>query len=353
MTKYESGYRKYLSIISNRLLETAIWTFAELGIADLLTSDKTVDQIAHEQGWNGEYLYRLLRLLTDADIVREINYDGKTTNRFELTADGSYLTSTHPSQIREMIRWELSTVTKTASFNLPELIRNDAKASKTDQSMFEFLKKEENRSLAQNFNNAMTSYSIYSRKPIVDAVDFGRFNKIVDIGGGLGSLLSSILQQYPTIQQGIVFDLPQVLEHAKIHNEIEKENIPKHRYEFISGDMFNPQTIPQADAYLLKNILHDWNDQQSIQILQSIRTANHQRQITLFIIDYVILNDQEHDQFCKQYTHAFDLHMLIMLDAKERTSEQYQTLFKQSGFQLKNIYRTPTPYSILEANISD
>lgn len=349
MANFEGGFRKYLTIISNRLLETAIWTFTELGIADVLTSDKTVDELAQDQNWNSDYLYRLLRLVADADIVREIQHDGKSTKRFELTDDGLYLKSTHPSQIREMIRWELGPYPKTEAFKLPELIRSPTKQAKDNRQTFEYLHKEENQELARTFNKAMSSFSIYSGEPVVRAVDFSRFNKIVDIGGGLGSLLSSILQHYPTIQQGISFDLPQVIQQAQTHNELETANIPKHRYEFVSGDMFNSTTIPHADAYLMKNILHDWNDQQAIEILRSIRAANQQRQITLFIIESVILNDNEHDAFYKQYTHAFDLHMLIVLDAKERTSEQYQALFEQSGFQLKTIHRTSTPYSIIEA----
>ncbi|CAF4307812.1 unnamed protein product, partial [Adineta steineri] len=109
-----TGFGKYMSFITNRLLETIVWTFAELGIADLFAAvDKpqTAEELARKQGRNSEYLYRLLRTVTDADIVREIKSDQKIepekTNRFELTAHGLLLTSDHPSKSRYLLCWAI------------------------------------------------------------------------------------------------------------------------------------------------------------------------------------------------------------------------------------------------------
>ncbi len=357
-----SGFPKYLSLIANRLLETAVWTFAELGVADLFSDDdtpQTADELAQKQGWNSEYLYRLLRAVADVDIVREIkanqSVQPEKTNQFQLTDDGRLLLSSHPSKIRALICWELNPLIKTASFHLPLLIREGAsKGSGVAQVIgnippFEFFAKDENQHLAQNFNDAMTSLSTYSGQPITNAVDFGRFNTITDIGGGLGSLLSQILQKYPTIKHGICFDLPGVIQQSESKNEFAKQNISKDRYEYRSGDMFDATTVPQTDAYIMKNIIHDWPDDRAIDILKSIRTAANAKQITIFLVDWIILSDDEQDQFIHRYTHAFDLHMMITLNAKERTQKQYEYLFEESGFRFKHLYRTETPYSIIEA----
>jgi hypothetical protein len=357
-----SGFSKYLSLIANRLLETAVWTFAELGVADLFPEDgtpQTADELAQKQGWNSEYLYRLLRAVADVDIVREIK-DNETaqpekTNHFQLTEDGRLLLSNHPSKIRALLCVELGLLTKRASFHLPLLIREgSSKGSGIAQvigniSPFEFLAKEENQHRAQKFNDAMTSYSTYSGQPITNAVDFGRFNTITDIGGGSGFLLSYILQKYPTIKHGICFDLPSVIQHSETKNEFAKQNISKDRYEYRGGDMFDPTTIPQTDAYIMKTIIHDWPDDRAIDILKSIRTSANGKQITIFIVDWIILSDNEQNQFFHRCTHAFDLHMMIAANAKERTQKQYEYLFEQSGFTFKHLYRTETPYSVIEA----
>ncbi len=357
-----AGFPKYLSLIANRLLETAVWTFAELGVADLFPQSdtpQTADELAQKQGWNSEYLYRLLRAVADFDIVREIkaneSVQPEKTNQFQLTDNGRLLLSNHPSKIRALLCLVLNPVMKAASFHLPLLIREGASNGTGltqvigNISFFEFLGKEENQRLAQNFNDAMTSLSTYSGQPVTNAVDFDRFNTITDIGGGLGSLLSQILQKYPTIKHGICFDLPSVIQHSESKNEFEKQNISKDRYEYRGGDMFDATTIPQTDAYIMKSIIHDWPDDRAIDILKSIRTAVNGKQITLFIADWIILSDNEQDQFIHRYRHAFDLEMMILVNGKERTQKQYEYLFEESGFRFKHLYRTETPYSIIEA----
>ena len=361
MAHYGSGFQKYLSIISNRLLENAIWTFADLGIADLLAAagtPQTAYELAQKQGWNGELLYRLLRLVADADIVREIksteNNQLERTNQFELTEDGHYLTCNHPSRARYLLCWELSSINKRVSLHLPQLIREGYSKGNAFQqefgntSLFQFLEKEENQNVAHSFSEAMSSYSSLSRQSVVNAVDFSRFNTIVDIGGSLGALLSSILEKYSTIKLGICFDLSNVIEQSKISNEIEKQNISKDRYQFLAGDMFNPGTIPQVDAYIMKHIIHDWDDTKSIEILKSIRTAANGQPIVVFIIDLVISFDDKQNQFVNQFAHAIDVHMMTVASGKERTQKQFQYLFEESGFTFKHLYHTETPYSILE-----
>lgn len=195
----------------------------------------------------------------------------------------------------------------------------------------------------------MASSTIFNASFIVDTVDFSRFNTIADIGGGTGSLIAEILKTYPTIKQGICFDLPKVIESVESENAFEKRNVSKDRYQYVAGDVFNAKTIPQADAYTLKHIIHDWNDERSIDILKAIRTAANGKQITVFIIEYVILPQSKENEMINRVAHAVDLQMMIAVNAKERTQQQYEYLCEQSGFQFKQLHRSKISYSIIEA----
>jgi hypothetical protein len=184
---------------------------------------------------------------------------------------------------------------------------------------------------------------------MVSIVDFTRFNKLVDIAGGLGTLLSSVLEKNSNLH-GILFDLEHVIENAKTNNpnEFERKQIQSNRYEFVAGDMFNSNTIPQADAYILKFIIHDWNDEKSIEILQSIRNANKtqtEKTISIFIVETIILSNEK-DNFV---AHAMDLDMLSLLGSKERTLTEYINLLNQSGYELKQVYKTKSGMAIIEA----
>ncbi|CAF3364868.1 unnamed protein product [Rotaria sp. Silwood1] len=151
----------------------------------------------------------------------------------------------------------------TASHYLPNLLRDGLSKDTgiqrvtNNEAIFDFLKTEENTNIAHNCNETMTSMSSYHSQYIVNSVDFDRFNTIVDIGGGLGCLLAHILEKYSPIKQGICFDLPNVIQEKGTETELEKRNISKDRYPFIAEDMFDPKTIPQADAYIMKSVIHD------------------------------------------------------------------------------------------------
>jgi hypothetical protein len=221
-------------------------------------------------------------VIADADIVTELKTDDENSNkydqpeqtiRFQLTEDGLLLTSNHFSKARDMIRIELSPNTEKTSTYLPSLIKYGYKNGNSFEqafgcNIFDYMKKEENKEYANLFNNSMITYSTHVTASIVSVVDFIRFDKLVDIAGGLGTLLASVLEKNPNLH-GILFDLEHVIENAKTMspNEFERKQIDSNRYEFMVGDMFNSETLPQADAYMLKFIIHDWNDEKAIEML--------------------------------------------------------------------------------------
>lgn len=218
---------------------------------------------------------------------------------------------------------------------------------------FDYLQKEENNDFATIFDNAMIAHSYCTVALMESEADFNRFPRIADNGGRLGTVLSTVLER-SSDAHGLPFYLPRVIEGAKsVHpNKCEHKQIASSRYEVVAGDMFKAETIPQADAYLLKSIIHDWDDDKAGEILRTIRTANQQATsgtIRLFLIETVILSDGK-DQW---ETHAIDLTMLAVVSAGERSIKQFENLLEQNGYRIKHLYKTISYMSIIEAEMLD
>ena len=187
------------------------------------------------------------------------------------------------------------------------------------------------------FNDAMTSVSELAIAPVVAAYDFSRFGTIADVGGGHGRLLAAILTAAPTAR-GLLYDLPQVVEGAPAI--LDKYDVAE-RVQVVSGSFFD--SVPAgADAYLLKNIIHDWPDEEALVILRNIRAAAVPGN-TLLLVEGVI---PDHDrEFLGKWT---DMEMLIGIAARERNEEQYRKLYQQAGFRLTRVVETASPFSVVE-----
>lgn len=363
-----SCFPKFYSLFSHRSLEQAVWIFCELGMADLMANHKvpiTAMELSrlNENNWNAEFLYRLLRAVTNADVIEPLQLNDENSDecncpeqsiRFRLTDDGYLLTSSHPCRARYVMLFELSPRRNQMCSFGPSLIKNGYQNGDGCQqafgcSFYEYMQKPENKDFADAFNNAMVAYSDLDISAVISVLDFSRFNTCVDIGGGLGSLLSSFLEKFPNMH-GILFDLPHVIETSKAMNpnEFEKKLIETDRYAFVAGDMFQADMVPLGDAYLLKNVIHNWNTKRAIEILRSIRHANEKqvgKTITVFILETVVgSNSKEHADM-----HALDLEMLAILGSKERTLSEYISLLKGSQYNFKKLHRTPSQISIIEA----
>lgn len=202
--------------------------------------------------------------------------------------------------------------------------------------LFEYLAN--NPEDAKIFNRAMTSHSLAAVPAIAEGYDFSGIGKLVDIGGGQGILLAGILKANSQTQ-GILFDMPSVIEGG---NELlEKEGVAA-RVEKISGDFF--QSVPAgADAYLMKHIIHDWDDKQSIKILQNIYSAMNKNGKVL-IVEMVVPEGN-----APSPSKILDLQMLIGTGGKERTEKEYRELLEAADFKLTRVIPTRSPLSIVEA----
>jgi len=316
------------------LIQQSIYAVTKLGIPDLLAEkSQTAAELAANTETHAPSLYRVLRTLASVGIFAE-NADGK----FELTPIAALLRQDTPNSMRDFAlmlggewHWrifsELMHSVKTGS---------TAQEKACGAELFEYLAN--NAEDAKVFNRAMTSHSLAAVPAIVEAYDFSGIGKLVDIGGGQGILLAGILKTNPQMR-GILFDMPSVI--AGENELLEKEGVTA-RVEKVSGDFF--QSVPAgADAYSMKHIIHDWDDEQSIKILQNIRSAMNENGKVL-IVEMVVPEGNEPSP-----SKILDLQMLIGTGGKERTEKEYRELLEAADFRLTHVIPTRSPLSVVEA----
>ncbi len=323
-----------MQMLFGALLQKSICVATKLRIADLLVEKSlTVEELAAKTEAHAPSLYRILRTLAGNGIFAE--NDDRT---FKLTPLAELLRSDAPNSMYDFSIMMSEEWLWSAWGELMYSVKTGLVAHDKVQGMssFEFFTK--NQDAGKVFNRAMTNLSMNVVPAIVQAYDFSGISKMVDIAGGHGILLAGILKANPQMQ-GVLFDLPSVIEGAG--ELLEKEGV-RNRVELAIGDFFH--SIPAgADAYLMKHIIHDWDDERSIKILKSIRSAMKENGKVL-IIEMVVPEGNEPSP-----SHNLDLMMLVMEGGKERTKEEYRTLLEAAGFRMTRVIATKSPYSIIEA----
>jgi hypothetical protein len=188
-----------------------------------------------------------------------------------------------------------------------------------------------------------TAMARLTSAPLVAAYDYARFGTIVDVGGNVGSLLSAILQAHPG-GRGILFDLPYVVTGAA---SVLSEAGVVDRCAVVGGDFF--ESVPSGgDAYILKYIIHDWDDERAMSILTRCREAMGPG-ATLLIIEQVLPERLEAGAVAWQSA-RLDLQMLVLTSGgRERTESDFRQLLADAGFELRRVVPTQSPFSILEA----
>jgi O-methyltransferase domain/Dimerisation domain len=310
-----------------------IYVAAKLGIADVLgEASKSSDEIASATGANGNSLARLTRALVGLGLLA-VDDDG----RFRLTGIGASLQSGMPGSMRSVIL-TLGEEHYHAWGKLIDSVKCDTPAFNNvfRRPLFEYLA--ENSTAAKTFNEAMTDLTSQMALATILAYDFSGSRVVADIGGGHGVLLDSILRTNPSTQ-GILFDSEQVIAAAGPH--IWTKGVGDQR-QSIGGDFF--ESVPEgADTYILKNVLHDWSDDQAVRILKNCRRVMDS-QAKLLVIEMVLpLSDDA------VFGSLLDLNMLVMSGGRERTKDEYCSLLGKSGFRLTQVIPTLAPVSILEA----
>ena len=314
------------------MLVQAVAVAAKLGIADLLhESPKRADELADATGAHGPTLYRLLRTLAGLGLFVE---DDEA--RFGLTPLGSALRSGEGSAREQALYFGEPFVWR-AWENLRHSVMTGEPAFRHahGMSLFEYLQRHPEADAV--FHGWMTRQSKLQIPDILASYDFSRSRKVVDVGGGHGSLLAAILEASSALT-GVLYDLPEVIEEGTL---VEAAGLGE-RCEVIGGSFFD-SVPPGGDCYLLKFVIHDWDDERAVQILRNVRAAIADNGRVL-LLEFVIPpgNEYHHSKF-------LDLHLLVLTEGgRERTEAEYRELLQAAGFRLRRVLGTSSPLSILE-----
>ena len=323
-----------LQIITNFWTSRAVYVFSKLGIPDLLASGpKTADELASATKTHAPSLYRVLRALASTGFV-SATADG----RFAQTPLSEILVTDAPGPLRWFTISELGQEHYPAWGNLLHSVKTGEIAFDNFFGADVWKYFQQNPEDAAIFNNSMSGVTAATNEEILAVYDFSSFGTIVDIGGGHGGLITSILKANPNAK-GILLDAPQVVEGAR--PRLEAAGLTD-RCEAVGGDFF--KAVPAGgDVYVMKWIIHDWNDELAITILKNVRNEIP-RDGRVIIVDCVVPENNEPD-----FSKFFDLNMMVMTGGKERTEKEFAQLLNAAGFKLRRVIPTKVPTSIVEA----
>ena len=323
-----------IQYITGFWMSRALWVAAKLGIADLLQSGpKTVDELAQATDTHAASLYRILRALTSAGIFKK-----ESDGRFALTPLSETLITNAPGSVRWFIISELGQEHYPAWGNLMQSVKTGEIAfdSYFGADIWKYFSQHPED--AAVFNDSMSGMTAAANEAIMSVYDFSPFKTVIDVGGGHGGLITSILKQNPEAK-GVLFDAPQVIEGAR--QKLEANGVAN-RCETVAGDFF--KTVPEGgDVYVMKWIIHDWEDEKAITILKNCR-QHMQPNGRLIIVDCVVPENDEPD-----FSKTFDLNMMVMTGGKERATAEFEQLLAAAGFKLLRVIPTDVPTSIVEA----
>ncbi len=315
----------------NLWLASSLNVTAELGIADLLKEgEKSIHDLAALTDTHEESLYGMMRMLASQGIFSE-----KKGRFFTLTPLAEAL---QENNIRYLITSHLSKRQFHIFGEMIYTIRTGKSASEIvlGKNVFDHMGQDEEHN--ERFINAMTNVSLIQISTILPVYMFRKHKMIIDIGGGEGLLMAAILQKCPE-SRGIVFDLPQSAGLAL--KFIERYGIDD-RCTFVAGSFF--ETIPEGgDLYIMKNILHDWNDESCLVILRNI-AMNMPSASRLLIIDPFVEEGNK-----PSFGKMTDILMMTVLGGKERTRDEFRVLLDQAGFRIRKIHRTISQLMLIEA----
>jgi len=317
-----SDYEKTLEVVFGRWKSQILYAGVKLGVFDCLTSDpRKAPDIAKQLNLDCALTYRLLRALDSLGFLKE-----EHDHRFSISSQGQLLQKNHPQTLRDVTLLEEGPEHYAIWKHLPAMIKDgqqNAFLREYNCKAFEYV--DRNPEYADVFNQAMSSYSAAQTTWVLEALsqyDFSKIHHLCDIGGGYGHLLSNLLLKHHHMK-GSILELESLTKNKELQ-WAGKMGVDD-RCSYIEGDMF--REVPPADAYLLKMILHDWNDDECVKILCSIHKSSPQDG-RVFIIEYLI-TDPEKPHFSK----LFDIHMMCWGTGRERTIEEHSTLLEQSGWK--------------------
>jgi SAM-dependent methyltransferase len=324
-----------LGMTHGLVIHQALYSAAKLGIADLLRGGPlTSSELARNLNVNESALYRILRLLASQRVFEETS-----PQTFANTELSQFLCSGVPGSVRSILIFRGSELFFGPFAEILYSVRT-GKSARTEvlgMDGWEYLKQRPD--LARMFDDSMTDMSAIIGPMVAAAYDFGRWESVMDVGGGNGILLASILKAHPQLR-GVLADLPHVLERARQRG-------------FLAGELESRTALQPCDffrempsgcrAYLMKHVIHDWDDQHAESILSNCRRVVPPDG-ALLLVEWTLPEGN-----LPSPAKLSDVTMLVMTGGKERTAEEYRQLLARTGFRLNQVILTPSELSILEA----
>ncbi|HVJ68917.1 MAG TPA: methyltransferase, partial [Caulifigura sp.] len=310
----------------------AVYVAAKLKIADLLADGpRSAEDLARATGTHAPSLYRLLRALASMGMFAETG-----SSLFELTPLAALLRRDAPGS-----QWALAVMSGEEHYKAWGELLYSVETGKIafdklyGMPVFDFLSR--NVEQAKVFDAAMVGVHGRESSAMVDAYDFSGIQVLADVGGGNGSLLTAVLKAHPSMR-GLLYDLPGVVERARPN--LAAAGVGE-RCDVVGGSFFE-SVPPGADAYLMRHIIHDWDDDKSLTILRNIHRVLP-ADGRLLLVEGVIPPGND-----PCFGKLLDLTMLTIPGGKERTEAEYRELFRTAGFELTRIVPTNAEVSVIE-----
>jgi hypothetical protein len=312
-----------------------LYIAAKLRIADQLAKGpKPVAQMADgARGIHESSLYRVLRALASVGVFTET-----APHVFANTPASEMLRERVPGSMRDQAMW----MTNPTHFRVFAELRHAVETGETGITKvtglesFEFLKQHPEED--QEFNAAMSALTAQFAPAVLEAYDFGDLGTIADIGGGHGTLLCAILRKHYGLR-GIVFDAPHVT--ARATPCIQSAGLSE-RCRAIGGNFF--ESVPAADSYILKSVIHDWDDASAINVLSKCAASMRRDKGKVILLEMVVRPGNDPD-----LSKWVDLEMLMMAGGRERTEAEFADLLAKSGLRLARVIPTKSPVCVIES----
>lgn len=323
-----------LQLTGSTLVARAIGIVTELGISDLVAREpQTAAELAAATRTHAGALYRLMRLLASHGIYEE---DGD--GRFHLTPPAAVLKREGDDSLYDIVRLAWQDMTWDTYRHLPHTIKTGEPAftKAFGADFFDYLAAHPD--INARFDASMALFSEPENNIIARTYDFAAVSRIVDVGGGHGGLLAAVLKAYPTLR-GVLFDQRQVVADSHLLHDAGVLN----RCDIVSGDFFEA-VPPGGDTYVLKRILHDWDDRRAVRILRTCAAALGESG-RLLTIDAVIKPGNAPDP-----NKAMDVGIMALTPGRERTEDDFRTLYDAAGLTVTRVVATerPSTLSIVE-----
>lgn len=296
---------------------------AEYNFASIIgDGEMTTQELAARSGTLESWVFRILRFLSTHGYFHQVDAVSRT---FCNTERSACLRDDHPQSMRTMALLILDQRSLQEWSVFSETMRTGVPAAKVVLGMSSYTYFDLHPDKRALFDNALVHLEATVDAAIVGAFDFARYEHIVDVGGGGGKLLAQIVERYHV--QGTLFDRPEVIAQRKKESPL---------FELAAGDFF--RELPVGDLYLMKSVLHNWSDEQCLDILRACRRANAQG---------VLLVSEQVIGIGRNYAETLDILMGLEYEGRERTQQEFEALFTQAGYRLSEVIPTPSPMTLL------